>query len=111
MFNTEDKTDVTVKNTLLVEDCWYSEALYDHKAFFIDGVKNIIGFVGESSYYIYSYDDASGFRRMCSFEYDTWPGSVRGFWIGENAYIVGENVVQVLSLDGWSRLATLELDT
>ena len=111
MFNTEDKTDVTVKNTLLVEDCWYSEALYDHKAFFIDGVKNIIGFVGESSYYIYSYDDAAGFRRMCSFEYDTWPGSVRGFWIGENAYIVGENVVQVLSLDGWSRLATLELDT
>lgn len=110
MFDTTDKKNVTVKNTLLLEDCWYSEALYDHKAFFIDGAKNIIGFIGDQDYYIYSYDDAGGFRLMCTFAYDTWPGSVRGFWIGENAYIVGENVVQVLSLDGWNRLLTLELD-
>ena len=109
MFNTENKADVTVKHTKLVEDCWYSEALYDHKAFFIDGAKNIIGFVGDGDYYIYSYDDVNGFRLMCTFEYDTWPGSVRGFWIGENAYIVGEHVVQVLSLNGWNRLLTLEL--
>ena len=109
MFNTENKADVTVKHTLLLDDCWYSEALYDHKAFFIDGVKNIIGFVGDSDYYIYSYDDAAGFRPLCHFEYDTWPGSVRGFWIGDCAYIVGENVVQVLSLDGWDRLLTLKL--
>ena len=111
MFNTEDKTDVSAKHTAIVEDCWYSEALYDHKAFFIDGNKNIIGFVGDSDYYIYSYDDAEGFRLMCTFDYDTWPGSVRGFWIGENAYIVGQHVLQVLSLDGWERVLTLKLDT
>ncbi len=110
MFNTENKTDVTVKHTLLVDDCWYSEALYDHRAFFIDGAKNIIGFVGDGDYYIYSFDDASGFRRMCSFSFDVWPGSIRGFWIGENAYIVGQHVVQVLSLNGWNRLLTLKLD-
>ena len=46
---------------------------------------------------------------MCTFTFDTWPGSVRGFWIGENAYIVGQNLVQVLSLDGWDRLLTLQL--
>ena len=109
MFNTEDKTNVTAKHTALVDDCWYSEALYDHKAFFIDGAKNIIGFVGDDDYYIYSYDDAEGFRKMCTFTFDTWPGSVRGFWIGENAYIVGQNLVQVLSLDGWDRLLTLQL--
>jgi len=109
MFNTEDKTNVTAKHTMLVDDCWYSEALYDHKAFFIDGAKNIIGFVGDNDYYIYSYDDAAGFRKMCTFTFDTWPGSVRGFWIGENAYIVGQNLVQVLSLDGWNRLLTLKL--
>ena len=109
MFNTEDKTNVTVKNYLVMDDCWYSEALYDHKAFFIDGSKNIIGFVGDGDYYVYSYDDAEGFRLMCRFDYETWPGSVRGFWIGENAYIVGENVVHVLSLDGWDRLLTLTL--
>ena len=109
MFNTEDKTNVTVKDYLVMDDCWYSEALYDHKAFFIDGAKNIIGFVGDGDYYIYSYDDANGFRLMCSFDYDTWPGSVRGFWIGENAYIVGENEVHVLRLDGWDHLLTLTL--
>ena len=46
---------------------------------------------------------------MCSFSFDTWPGSVRGFWIGENAYIVGRNVVQVLALNGWDRLLTLTI--
>ena len=111
MFNTEDKTDVTAKHTLLVDGCYYSEALYDHKAFFIDGGKNIIGFVGDSDYYIYSYDDAEGFRLLCKFDFDTWPGSVRGFWIGENAYIVGEHVLHVLALDGWTPLLTLKLDT
>ena len=111
MFNTEDKTDVTAKHTLVMDDCWYSEALYDHKAFFIDGAKNIIGFVGDSDYYIYSYDDAEGFRLVCRFDFGTWPGSVRGFWIGENAYIVGQRVVQVLTLDGWEPLATLKLES
>ena len=110
MFNTDDKTDVSAKHTLLVDDCWYSEALYDHKAFFIDSGKNIIGFVGDSNYYIYSYDDAEGFRLQCKFDFDTWPGSVRGFWIGENAYIVGEHVLHVLSMDGWEPLLTLKLD-
>ena len=110
MFNTDDKTDVTAKHTLLVDDCWYSEALYDHKAFFIDGAKNIIGFVGDGDYYIYSYDDAEGFRLQCKFNFAIWPGSVRGFWIGENAYIVGEHVLHVLTLDGWEPLLTLRLD-
>ena len=111
MFNTEDKADVTAKHTTVVEDCWYSEALYDHKAFFIDGAKNIIGFVGDNDYYIYSYDDAEGFRLLCRFDFDTWPGSVRGFWIGGNAYIVGQHVVQVIDMDGWSPLLSLKLDT
>ena len=110
MFNTEDKADVTAKHTLSVEDCWYSEALYDHKAFFIDAEKNIIGFVGDSDYYIYSYDDAEGFRLLCRFDFDVWPGRVRGFWIGDNAYIVGEHVVQVIDMDGWNPLLTLKLD-
>ncbi len=110
MFNTEDKTNVTVQNTLRISDCYYSEALYDHKAFFIDGSKNIIGFVGDGDYYVYSYSDGTGFRQLCHFQFDNWPGSVRGFWIGDSAYIVGEHALYVLSLNGWGQQLSMTLD-
>jgi len=109
MFNTENKADVTVKHSLVLDDCWYSEALYDHKAFFIDPDNGIIGFVGDSEYFVYTYDDAAGFRKACSFTYDSWPGRVRGFRIGDTAYIVGEETVKVLDIGTWALMKTLEL--
>ena len=103
MFNTEDKTDVTAEKTLLLEDAYYSQALYDHKAIFIDPAKNIIGFAGDDSdYYIFSYDDQNGFRELAHFWFDTYEYNTRGLFIGSDVYIVGSEQMMVLNMNDWS---------
>src|SRR5574344_590436 len=52
MFDTGDKTNVSVKNTLDLGN-GYSEALYDPNAILIDYGKNLIGFRSEDGYVRY----------------------------------------------------------
>ena len=111
MFDTTNKTNVTAKHTLVLDDFSYSEALYDHKAVFIDPVRGYIGFPAEDEYLIYSYDDENGFRLMYEFGSDYyWLGSARGFRIGEDAYIVGYNELIVISMTDWTWTMTLPLE-
>ena len=100
MFDTSDKTDVTVKHTLNL-DATYSEALYDHKAFFISPEKNIIGFLGDDDYYIFSYDDEAGFTELSHFWFDVGAYRVRGLYIGSDAYIVSSDEMMVLDMNTW----------
>ena len=108
MFNTEDKTDVRAENSLVLY-ADYSQALYDHKAFFIDSAKNIIGFAGDGDYYIFSYDAADGFTQLARIDFEGWGYNVRGFWIGGLAYIVGQETLTVLDMGDWSTVATLNI--
>ena len=111
MFDTTDKANVTVKHTLQLSDCDWSEALYDHKAVFIDPVRNYIGFAADDEYRIYTYDDANGFRLVCSFEAENyWFGGARGFRIGDAVYIVTNEAAVVIDMNGWTRLLTLPLE-
>ena len=86
MFDTSNKADVTARHTLNL-DAVYSEALYNHRAFFISPEKNIIGFLGEDDYYIFAYDDDYGFTR--------------GLYIGDTAYIVGHEEMMVIDMNTW----------
>ena len=110
MFDTSDKTNVTVKHTLLIEDSSYSEALYDHKAVFIDPARGYVGFAADDAYYIYTYDDAAGFELKYQFDYDYWAGSTRAFRIGESIYIVSYDRLIVISMTDWTWTMALALD-
>ena len=110
MFDTSDKTNVTVKHTLVLDDASYSEALYDHKAVFIDPVRNYIGFAAEDKYYIYSYDDAAGFQLKYELDSEGWMGNTRGVRIGDDAYIVSYDELFVISMANWTWDLTLALD-
>ena len=110
MFDTTDKTNVTVKHTLVIEDADYSEALYDHKAVFIDPVRGYIGFAAEDAYYIYAYDDDAGFQLKYEFDSDDWLGNTRGLRIGEDAYIVSYEQVIVISMTDWTWTKTVAID-
>ncbi|MBQ4370275.1 MAG: beta-propeller domain-containing protein, partial [Oscillospiraceae bacterium] len=109
MFDTSDKTNVTAKHTLVLDDASYSEALYDHKAVFIDPARGYIGFATQEEYRVYTYDDANGFRLAARFDFGTWPMFARGFRIGEQAYVVTGNEVCVLQLPDWSRVKFCEI--
>ena len=109
MFDTTDKTNVTVKHTLVLDDCSYSEALYDHKAVFIDPVRGFVGFAADDEYRVYSYSDAEGFRLLCRIEYENWSSFTRGVRIGENAYIISSGDIVVMELPDWERITTVFL--
>lgn len=108
MFDTTDKTDVKVENYLVL-DCTYSEALYNHKAFFIDPEKNIIGFLGNDDYYVFSYDTDNGFHELCHVYFDTWEWNVRGLWIGNWAYVVGNEELLVFNMKNWSEVEPISI--
>ena len=108
MFDTTDKADVKVENTLLL-DASYSEALYNHKAFFISPEKNLIGFVGDGDYYIFSYDPAEGFKELSHFEFDWYNYDMRGFWIGECVYLASPSQALVLDMNGWAPLKQITI--
>lgn len=110
MFDTTDKTNVTVKHTLVLDDASYSEALYDHKAMFIDPERNYIGFGAEDQYYIYAYDDDAGFQLKYEFDSDEWMGNTRGVRIGDDAYIVSYDELIVISMATWTWDLTLALE-
>lgn len=101
MFDTTDKADVKVENTYHL-DADYSEALYNHKAFFIVPEKNLIGFLGEGDYYVFSYDEDGGFRELAHFSFDTWEWNVRGLYIGGWAYVVGNEQLMILDRNTWA---------
>ena len=63
MFDTTDKTDVTVFHELLLGDR-YSPALYNHKAILISVDKKLIGFPVDNGYAFYGYNDLTGFTRL-----------------------------------------------
>lgn len=108
LFDTADKTDVTAKDTL-VTDCEYSSALYNHKAFLIDHDRNLIGFPTSSGYVIYGYDEAAGFAKRAEVDWDGWQDNCRGVCIGDQLYIVGQDAVRVVTLDGFGTLADCSL--
>ena len=100
MFDTSNKADVTARHTLNL-DAVYSEALYNHRAFFISPEKNIIGFLGEDDYYIFAYDDDYGFTQLSHFWFDIPEYNVRGLYIGDTAYIVGHEEMMVIDMNTW----------
>lgn len=110
MFDTSDKTDVIAAHTWALKDVYYSEALYNHKAFFIDPAKNIIGFVGnDSEYFVFSYDENAGFTELCRFTFDTYEYNVRGLWIGDTAYIVGQEEMMTVGMDTWTDITGINI--
>ncbi len=109
MFDTADKTDVTVENYLVLDES-YSEALYNHKAFFIDQSRNIIGFLGgDDDYYVFSYTPEDGFQELTHFWFDTFEWNVRGLWIGDWAYIIGNEEAMLIDMTTWAAPTLLKI--
>ena len=109
MFDTSDKTDVKAAHTLELPDVSASAALYDHRAIFIVPEQNYIGFMGEDTYYIYSYDAGEGFKLLWKHDFANWDWNVRGMYIGDHIYLVGQKELAGVRRSDWSGDFTLEL--
>ena len=108
MFDTSDKTDVKAKS-VKVTDLDYSEALYDHHAFLISREKNLIAFPADDQYVIFGYDPSRGFYEQAAVDLGDWSWESRGLYIGDMLYVVGEDSIFVIGLDGFDLVKTVKL--
>ncbi len=109
MFDTSDKANVKEVNTAKVDASW-TVVGSNHKAILVDAEKNLIAFPADSNYYIYRYTD-KGFelaaRVNMTADLSSW--NLRGLFIGDNFYVLGDSGVTVISLADFTVLATVKL--
>ncbi len=120
MFDISDPSNVKEVNKLVLDKFSYSDALYNHKAVFIDNNKNIFGFEanGYSNYNIlfhkyltYSYDKEQGFISKVSTDLNLESNNAtRGLYIGNTLYVVslGEKI-QSFNLDTSDKISEIKL--
>ena len=109
MFDTTDKTNVKEVNTAKVDASW-TVVGSNHKAILVDAEKNLIAFPADSNYYIYRYTD-KGFelaaRVNMTADLSSW--NLRGLFIGDYFYVLGDSGVTVISLADFAVLTTVKL--
>lgn len=112
MFNIKDPANVTEQDKTIVEGCAYSPALYNHKAMMVSVDKNLIGFAATSDYntikyMIYEYT-GDGFNIKSELEIETHykyaMDDVRGLFIGDEFYVVSNEMFYVYDIDGFVQI-------
>ena len=104
MFDTSNPADVSEKSTQVLDNVYYSPALYDHHAAFINVEKNIIGFAAENNYLFYSYSDGR-FIQLASVSLSGYGNTTRGLYIGDYIYICDMEGIHVLGLSDFAQAA------
>ena len=110
MFNTADKANVKEVTTAKVDASWTAVGS-NHKSILVDAEKNLIAFPADSSYYIYRYTQEKGFelaaRVSMTADLSSW--NLRGMFIGDYFYVLGDSGVTVISLSDFTVLTTVKL--
>lgn len=107
MFDVSDKANIAVKTSLDLGE-GYSQALYDPNAILVSADKNLIGFPTDTGYALYSYSDGAGFAKLASVTNSDWDGNMRGLYIGEYLYIVGQGGVTVIDMASYGVVSTVK---
>lgn len=109
MFDVSDPADVTEAHTLLLEDCHYSVAEYDHRAILVDAQRNLIAFPGSGdTYLIYGFTEDEGFAPRASLHIVMGDNS-RGLYIGDYFYVVTTGTVYAFDMTDFTPVDQLPL--
>jgi len=115
MFDVSDPTALSEINKLIIDNVYYSEASYNHKAILINSEKNIIAFPAEGKYYIYSYSREKGFEQKAIISLAQNGGDyyyyydMRGLYIGDYLYVICSSSVSSYSMQTYTLHDTLDL--
>ena len=109
MFDTTNKSNVKEIATEKVDASWTIVGS-NHKSILVDGQKNLIAFPADSNYYIYRYTE-QGFELAAKVnmtaDLSSW--NLRGLFIGNYFYVIGESGLTVISLTDFSVVGTVKL--
>ena len=110
MFDTADKANVKEITTAKVDASW-TVVGSNHKAILVDAEKNLIAFPADSNYYIYRYTQDKGFELLArvgmTADLSSW--NLRGMFIGDYFYVLGDSGITVISLTDYTVLTTVKL--
>ncbi len=109
MFDTTNKSNVKEIATEKVDASWTIVGS-NHKAILVDAEKNLIAFPADSNYYIYRYTE-QGFELAAKVnmtaDLSSW--NLRGLFIGNYFYVIGESGLTVISLTDFTVVGTVKL--
>ncbi len=109
MFDTSNKRDIREAHTESVDANWTTVG-GNHKAILVDGVKNLIAFPADNSYYIYRYTTDKGFtlaaKVTMTADLSSW--NLRGLFIGNYFYVLGDSGVTIISLSDFTVLSSVK---
>ena len=108
MFDTTTKTNVKEIAKANVDASWTIVG-NNHKAILVDGEKNLIAFPADSSYFIYRYTADKGFtlaaKVTMTADLSSW--NLRGLFIGDYFYVIGDSGLTVISLNDFAVVGTV----
>ena len=98
MFGISDPSQVAELDKYVIKGASYLPSDYNYKAILADGEKNLIGFVCDGEYLVFSYDEEKGFQNLLTYtmsDWEYWDGdaSCRGVYAGDEFYIVDQDEV------------------
>ena len=98
MFDISDPSQVAELDKYVIKGASYLPSDYNYKAILADGEKNLIGFVCDGEYLVFSYDEEKGFQNLLTYtmsDWEYWDGdaSCRGVYAGDEFYIVDQDEV------------------
>ena len=98
MFDISDPSQVAELDKYVIKGASYLPSDYNYKAILADGEKNLIGFVCDGEYLVFSYDEEKEFQNLLTYtmsDWEYWDGdaSCRGVYAGDEFYIVDQDEV------------------
>ena len=98
MFDISDPSQVDDLDKYVIKGASYLPSDYNYKAILADGEKNLIGFVCDGEYLVFSYDEEKGFQNLLTYtmsDWEYWDGdaSCRGVYAGDEFYIIDQDEV------------------
>ena len=98
----------------MLKNVYSTDVSYDYKAALVDQKRNLIGFAGYTQggqhYYLFSYDDSSGFACNMDEEINgNGAQGARGVYIKEVLYVVQGNIIEAYSLEDYKKIGDIIL--
>lgn len=107
MFDISDPSNVTEISRYVIKGASYFAGLNNYKAILVNPEKNLLGFVCDDNYLVFSYDEESGFENLLTYNlseggrsqyYWSAYNDVRGLYINDTFYLAGADRIRVFDM-------------
>nr|WP_302591984.1 beta-propeller domain-containing protein [uncultured Marvinbryantia sp.] len=118
MFDISDPSNVTEISRYVIKGASYCAGLDNYKAILADPEKNLLGFVCDDNYLVFSYDEEKGFENLLTYNLSEggrrqyyWYAydDVRGLYINDSFYLAASDIIRAFDItEAFEQKAKLE---